>query len=113
MVELVDDHHVERVLGQGVDALGGQRLDVCEHVVPGARLLPVSEPLTKAAVAQRHLEQGVALLQDLAPMGDEQQSCARELVAKAAVVERGDDGLARARGCHDQVVAVPGGSLGL
>ena len=68
---------------------------------------PSADPkLTEARVTEGVRERRAALLEDLLPVRDEQQPVTRQPFAKARVVDRRHDRLARA-GCGDEEVPVP------
>jgi hypothetical protein len=62
--------------------------------------------LSEATLAQDHLEDLLALVEDLAPMGDEEETVARQLPSETPVVERGNDRLAGARRRDHEVARV-------
>jgi hypothetical protein len=105
VVKLVDDHHVEVVARDLLDAVGGQGLHAREHMAPQLGVVPSDELLAERPVAQ-HLAVGAPrLLQDLAPVRDEQQPVPRQGLPQPVVVQGGDDCLPRA-GRRDDEVAV-------
>jgi hypothetical protein len=82
-------------------------------MAPMAGALAVDQQLAEGAFAQRLAEGGEALLQDLAPVGHEQQArvvrpgqgggVGGELRRQAGVIDGGYHGFARADGGHHQV----------
>ena len=113
VVELVDDDDVELFGVERGDVVGVDRLDRGEDVLPSGRPVAADPELAEGAVAQHVAERGLALLEDLGAVGDEQQAGPVELGAEVAVVERGDDGLAGAGGGDDEVVGVALAALDL
>ena len=71
-------------------------------MAPLAGALAIHQQLAERAIAQHLAEGGEALLQDLAPVGNEQEARVTR-TGLAGVIERGDHGFARAGGCHHQV----------
>jgi hypothetical protein len=102
VVELVDDDDVERIRLETRQLQLRQRLHGREHVPPLPRPISVHVQLAKRSLAQ-HLPEGAeALAQQLLPVRHEQQAQVSELVPQPPVIERGDDGLAGARGSDDE-----------
>lgn len=98
----IDDLQVVR---SGGDAVGGERLHGREDVVPSLGPLTIDVELPEAGMAE-HLTVGAqGLLEDPAPVGDEQEArkgrCVR---GQTPVVDRGDNGLAGSGGRDHQVV---------
>src|SRR5581483_10358474 len=85
-----------------IEHICAKRLDRGEDVAPAVRALAVGIELTKRCIAKDGAEHIARLLKDFAAMRDEEQ---REwtLFSEAAIVERGDDGLARAGRGDDEV----------
>ena len=102
MVELIDDHHVERVWRQVRRIDPRERLHRGEHMAPLAGALAIHQQFAEGAVAQHLAEGGEALLQDLAPVGYEKQARVPR-TGLAGVIEGGDHGFAGAGGGHHQV----------
>ncbi len=102
VVELIDDHHGERVRRQVRRIQPSERLHRGEHMAPLAGALAIHQQLAEGAIAQHLAEGGEALLQDLAPVGHEQQARVTR-TGLAGVIEGGDHGFARAGGGHHQV----------
>ena len=108
VVELVHDDDIETrqiLVAHGVPR---ERLDRGEHMPPLRRLLAIDEQLAERCVVEHRTKRRHALPQDLLTVCDEQQ-CRRPIealvkVVESAVVERCDDGLARA-GWRDNEVA--------
>lgn len=71
-------------------------------MAPLAGALAIHQQLAEGAIAQHLAEGGEALLQDLAPVGHEQQARVTR-TGLAGVIEGGDHGFARAGGGHHQV----------
>ena len=71
-------------------------------MAPLAGALAIHQQLAEGASAQHLAEGGEALLQDLAPVGHEQQARVTR-TGLAGVIEGGDHGFARAGGGHHQV----------
>ncbi len=74
VVELIDDHHGEGVRRQVCRIQPSERLHRGEHMAPLAGALAIHQQLAEGAIAQHLAEGGEALLQDLAPVGHEQQA---------------------------------------
>jgi hypothetical protein len=106
VVELVDDDDVEVIGLEVCEARSMERLDRGKHVVEGPGLLVRHPHLAERRVAQRVPERGQALLEDLAPVRDEQESRARKAPLQARVVDGRHDGLARSGGGDEQVLVV-------
>jgi len=102
VVELIDDHHIERVRRQVRRIQPSERLHRGEHMAPLAGALAVHQQLAEGAIAQHLAKGGEALLQDLAPVGHEQQARVTR-AALAGVIEGSDHGFAGAGGGHHQV----------
>jgi len=76
-------------------------------------LVGASEQLAVPSVAERGAVGRPALLEDFPAVREEEQAgSAAELLAEGLVVQRGDHGLAGARGGDDEVVAVARDALG-
>ena len=108
VVELVDDHDVEvrRIEGTEPDCV--EALDRREDVLESLRAMLADPELAEARIAQRVSERRPALLQDLLPVGHEQQPRAGGSVGrKSRVVDRRHDGLAGAGGGDEQVAVPP------
>ena len=103
VVELVDDHHVERLAGRSpAGAATGWR----RRRAPARRHLAADQRLAEAAVAHDLPERRQALPQDLLLVRDEEQRVDLPGAVQPPVVQRGDDRLAGA-GRHHHQVAVP------
>jgi hypothetical protein len=106
VVELVDDDHIERVRRNAIEIDALQRLHGCEHVLPFVGTMAVDVQLTEGAIAEDMPERDQRLLEDLLAMGDEQElqrTSAADFFAQAFVIERRDDGLARAGRGDDEI----------
>ena len=107
-VDLVDDDVVP-VVGfvAREESPGVERLDACEEVVDGGRLVPTAKPLAEGPVAQDVAEGELRLLEDLVPVRHEEKTGpSAGGLGEATVVECGDDGLAGPRRGDDEV-AIP------
>src|SRR5665647_3910415 len=104
-MELVDDDHIERVRWDRCDVPRAQRLDGGEHVRPLSRHLARQPELTEGAIGQDLAVRTQGLVEDLLAMSEEQQPqrACRPAGEELLVVERCDDGLARACRRDDQV----------
>ncbi len=105
VVELVDDDDVEVARVDGVDAGRREALDGCEDVLEVAGPLRAHPQLAERCVVERVAVGEPALFEDLAAMGDEQQSRPWERPGEVAVVDGGHHRLAGA-GRGDQQVSV-------
>lgn len=102
VVELVNDHDVEEVRFQLVNAERVEGLDGCEDVLPLGRLVGADVEFAESTVLHDVPVRAHRLFKDLLPVSDEEQleipSCG---LIQAFVVQCGDDGLAGAC-CRDQ-----------
>ena len=102
MVKLVNDDDIEP-LGLNLSDPALEGLDHREDMA-ARRGPPAREKLTEIASPQHSPVGRERLSQDLLAMGDEQQrQSALVAVEELAIVERSDDGLARARCRHHQI----------
>lgn len=106
VVELINDDHVEPVGGEVIEVQVCQGLHGREDVAPLRRPLAADELLAERAVAHDVGERGLALLQDLVAVGDEEKRVDLTCVVESSVVESSDHRLAGAR-CHHDEVAMP------
>ncbi len=104
VMELVDDDDVELFRVERGGVVGVDRLDRSEDVLPAGGAVAANPQLAERAVSQHVPERRLALLEDLGPMGDEEQPGAIQLGAKVAIVERRHDRLAGTRGGGNQRV---------
>ena len=73
MVELIDDKHVVKAWVHVREVDATERLDGSEDAIALYRFLATDEQLTKPGLAQHGTEDSPTLLQDLLPMGYEEQ----------------------------------------
>jgi len=107
VMELVNDNHVELLRPHRRQPIGVQALDRGEHMAPLGRP-PASNPhLTKGPVSHDRRECQPALIEDLPPMGHEQQGQPAQFLHQPAVVEGRDHCLASPGGRHHQVPPPP------
>ncbi len=90
--------------------VGVETLYRCEDVLEVLRSCAADPLLAERRVAKRVAEGGDALIEDLVAVRHEQQTRARQFVAKTGVVDGGHDGLASAGGGDEQVAMVTTGA---
>ena len=104
MVSLVQNHMVEC---GGIDrGAVAQRVDRCKHMALNGGPLALIQQLAEVAHLEHVAKDSTRLLEDLAAVRDIQQRLDASRLPQGPVVERGHDGLSRARG-RDQQIAVP------
>jgi hypothetical protein len=114
VVKLVDDDHVERVRGELRDASCVKGLDIRKDVLASARTLAAAKAFTEDGIAKNDAEDRQALFKDLVPVRNEQETWSTaEFPGKALVIERCDEGLARAGRRHNEVPEMTSLTLGL
>ena len=109
MMEFVYDNVVvevrRRFLRKG---LGVEGLDRHEQMVDTLRPIAADEHGAKVRILQHGAEGDKALLEDLLPVGNEQQPTgfAGILLSESLIIQRRDDSLSRAGGSHHQIAPV-------
>ena len=108
MVELIHDDDVEMLRLQIPHATARQGLDRGEDVSKRPRLVATHPLLTERRVPQDHAEGLQRLVEDLLPMGNEEQTRRGYDVAQSRKVQGCHDRLARARRRDQQIAMVTG-----
>ena len=104
VVELVDHDDRVGVRFNLVDTVRGQRLDAGEYVPPALRPRTADVELAEVSVIENFAVSAQRLFENLPAVGDKEKGgTVGGLLSQPAVVQGGDDGLARAGGGHDQV----------
>ena len=93
-MELVDDHDVEPVARDAIDAVGGQRLNRCEDMAPLLRSLAFVIELTEVRVTKDLAVGPERLVQDLFAVSNKQKRWSRRLSGGEPLV---------VEGCHNRL----------